>query len=403
MRAGLPPKGRFFIQSKSSQESVLMVDLSHPAFRAHLGGKLQVTGRVGIETREDLARVYTPGFARVAAAIHRDPELVRRYTIRQNTVAIVTDGTAVSGIGDVGPYAALPVMEGKSLVFRRFAGINAVPICIGTRDSGEIVDTVARIAPAFGAVMLEDISAPRCFEIEARLEATLDIPVLHDDQHATAISAGAALVNALERVGKRIDEIKVVMVGAGAAGTGCAKLFRRLGVARLIACDRAGAIHRGRADLNAAKAWFAEHTNDACETGTLRDLLAGADVFLGVSAPGVVTAADIGSMARDPIVFALANPEPEILPKALRATSAIVATGRSDLPNQIDGGLAYPGLFRGVLDSHARAFTDAMKLAAVRALAGLVDEARLDAGCIVPDIFDERVMPAVAAAVAGAA
>ncbi|WP_230384677.1 NADP-dependent malic enzyme, partial [Burkholderia pseudomallei] len=349
-----------------------MVDLSHPAFRAHLGGKLQVTGRVGIETREDLARVYTPGFARVAAAIHRDPELVRRYTIRQNTVAIVTDGTAVSGIGDVGPYAALPVMEGKSLVFRRFAGINAVPICIGTRDSGEIVDTVARIAPAFGAVMLEDISAPRCFEIEARLEATLDIPVLHDDQHATAISAGAALVNALERVGKRIDEIKVVMVGAGAAGTGCAKLFRQLGVARLIACDRAGAIHRGRADLNAAKAWFAEHTNDACETGTLRDLLAGADVFLGVSAPGVVTAADIGSMARDPIVFALANPEPEILPKALRATSAIVATGRSDLPNQIDGGLAYPGLFRGVLDSHARAFTDAMKLAAVHALAGLV-------------------------------
>lgn len=380
-----------------------MVDLSHPAFRAHLGGKLQVTGRAGIETREDLARVYTPGFARVAAAIHRDPELVRRYTIRQNTVAIVTDGTAVSGIGDVGPYAALPVMEGKSLVFRRFAGINAVPICIGTRDSGEIVDTVARIAPAFGAVMLEDISAPRCFEIEARLEATLDIPVLHDDQHATAISAGAALVNALERVGKRIDEIKVVMVGAGAAGTGCAKLFRQLGVARLIACDRAGAIHRGRADLNAAKAWFAEHTNDACETGTLRDLLAGADVFLGVSAPGVVTAADIGSMARDPIVFALANPEPEILPKALRATSAIVATGRSDLPNQIDGGLAYPGLFRGVLDNHARAFTDAMKLAAVRALAGLVDEARLDAGSIVPDIFDERVMPAVAAAVAGAA
>ncbi|AOK28267.1 malate dehydrogenase [Burkholderia singularis] len=382
---------------------MLMVDLSHPAFQAHLGGKLQMTGRVNIETREDLARVYTPGFARVAAAIHRDPELIRRYTIRQNTVAIVTDGTAVSGIGDVGPYAALPVMEGKSLVFRRFAGINAVPICVDTRDSGEIVDTVARIAPAFGAVMLEDIAAPRCFEIEARLESVLGIPVLHDDQHATAISASAALLNALKRIGKRIGEIKVVMVGAGAAGTGCAKMFMQLGVTRLIACDRIGAIHRDRADLNPSKAWFAEHTNGACETGTLRDLLAGADVFLGVSGPGVVTADDIGSMAREPIVFALANPEPEILPSDLRGTRAIVATGRSDLPNQIDGGLAYPGLFRGVLDSHAPAFTDAMKLAAVHAIAGLVDADQLDAGRIIPDIFDERVMPAVAAAVAQAA
>lgn len=380
-----------------------MADLSHPVFQAHLGGKLEITGKVRIDTREDLARVYTPGFAQVAAAIHREPELVRRYTIRQNTVAIVTDGTAVSGIGDVGPWAALPVMEGKALVFRRFAGVNAVPICIDTRNSDEIVETVVRIAPAFGAIMLEDISAPRCFEIEDRLHAMLDVPVLHDDQHATAISAGAALINALTRIGKRIDEIKVVVVGAGAAGTGCAKMFMRLGVRRLIGCDRMGAIHRGRTDLNDAKAWFAEHANLSQETGTLRDVLSGADVFLGVSGPGVVTVSDISRMARNPIVFALANPNPEILPSDLRGISALVATGRSDLPNQIDGGLAYPGLFRGVLDSNAKKFTDAMKLAAVYALAELVEPNQLDSGRIVPDIFDERVMPAVAAAVAAAA
>ncbi|WP_246791841.1 NAD(P)-dependent malic enzyme [Burkholderia perseverans] len=380
-----------------------MADLSHPAFDAHLGGKLEVVGRVRIDTREDLARVYTPGFAHVAAAIHRDPALIRRYTIRQNTVAIVTDGTAVSGIGNVGPHAALPVMEGKALVFRRFAGLNAVPICLATTDPDQIVETVERIAPAFGAVMLEDISAPRCFEIETRLHERLEIPVMHDDQHATAISAGAALVNALKLVGKRAETIKVVMVGAGAAGTGCAKMFLNLGVRRLIGCDRAGAIHRGRTDLNDAKAWFARHANPDQETGSLREVLAGADVFLGVSGPGVVTADEIRLMARRPIIFALANPQPEIMPADLHDIDAIVATGRSDLPNQIDGGLAYPGLFRGVLDVGAAKFSEAMKLAAAHALARLVDGTALEAGRIVPDIFDERVMPTVAAAVAAAA
>ncbi len=379
-----------------------MNDLSHPAFADHLGGKLGIVSKVRIESRDDLSRVYTPGFAHVAAAIHRDPELVWRYTIRQHTVAIVTDGSAVSGIGNVGPLAALPVMEGKSLIFRRFADLDAVPICLDATDPDDIVDTVRRIAPTFGAIMLEDISAPRCFEIEARLQAALDIPVLHDDQHATAISAGAALLNALKLVDKRIEDIKVVMVGAGAAGTGSAKLFLKLGVRRLVACDRTGALHRGRDDLNASKAWFAQHTNADQETGSLAEVIAGADVFLGVSGPGVISVDDVRRMARDPIVFALANPDPEILPAALAGTGALVATGRSDLPNQIDGGLAYPGLYRGVLDSGARRFTDARKVAAVHAIAGLVDPRTLGPTRIVPDIFDERVMPAVAAAVAGA-
>lgn len=378
-------------------------DLTHPAFDAHLGGKLEVRGRRRIDSRADLALLYTPGFAYVASAIQRDPALLSRYTMRQNTVAIVTDGTAVSGIGDVGPKAALPVMEGKALVFERFAGINAVPICLDTKRTDEIIETVRRIAPGFGAIMLEDISAPRCFEIEDQLHRQLQIPVLHDDQHATAISAGAALINALKLVGKRLDQIKIVMVGAGAAGTGCAKIFLALGVKRLIACDRAGAIHRKRTDLNASKAWFAAHTNPLQETGSLRDVMAGADVFLGVSGPGVITVEDLARMARDPIVFALANPNPEILPSEAAGLAAIVATGRSDLPNQIDGGLAYPGLFRGVLDSGAARFTDAMKCAAVYALAGLVDGAMLDEGRIIPDIFDELVMPSVAAAVAAAA
>jgi malate dehydrogenase (oxaloacetate-decarboxylating) len=380
-----------------------MTDLSDPVFLAHLGGKLEVRSKVRLETREDLARVYTPGFAHVAAAIHSDPDLVWRYTMRRNTVAIVTDGTAVSGIGDIGPRAALPVMEGKSIVFRRFAGIDAIPVCLDTKDVDEIVSTVKRIAPTFGAIMLEDISAPRCFEIEDRLQAELDIPVLHDDQHATAISAGSGLLNALRFVDKRIEDIKVVMVGAGAAGTGCAKMFLELGVRRLIGCDRHGAIHRGRTDLNAAKGWFVKHTNHEQEAGTLRDLLAGADVFLGVSGPGTITLDDVTRMARAPIVFALANPVPEILPSEVRGEVAIIATGRSDFPNQIDGGLAYPGLFRGALDSRAAAFTPAMKIAAARALAQLVDVPALEHGRIIPDLFDPRVMPTVAAAVAEAA
>jgi malate dehydrogenase (oxaloacetate-decarboxylating) len=359
-----------------------------PTFLRHLGGKIEIRNKVPLKTRADLARAYTPGFARVAAAISRNPEDVYRFSIKQNAVAIVTDGTAVSGLGDVGPEAALPVMEGKALLFRELAGIDAFPLCLATKDVDEIVRVVQCIEPTFGAVMLEDISAPRCFEIEERLREDLTIPVLHDDQHATAVAATAALINAAKVAGKELRDLKVVIAGAGAAGTSSARLFMQIGVRNVIACDRQGAIHRGRDGLNRAKRWFADHTNPAQEKGSLSRVMAGADVFLGLSGPGVITAADIKTMAKDPIVFALANPIPEILPDEVGDTAAVFATGRSDYPNQIDCGLCYPGIFRGALDCRARTFNDAMKLAAAHAIAGMVDGASLSRHGIVPDIFD---------------
>lgn len=377
-------------------------DSTDPVFRLHEGGKLEIRNRVRLRTREDLAQVYTPGFTRVAQAIARDPAEVYRWSIKGNTVAIVTDGTAVSGLGDLGPEAALPVMEGKALLFKEFAGIDAFPICLGTKDVDEIVRVVKCIEPTFGGVMLEDISAPRCFAIEDRLREELSIPVLHDDQHATAVAAAAALINAARYVGKELGALKIVIAGAGAAGTSAARLFMRLGVRNVIACDRQGALHRDRAGLADAKRWFAEHTNPDQERGLIRDVLAGADVFVGLSGPGVITSEDLLTMAKDPIVFALANPNPEFLPAEVQHLVAVIATGRSDFPNQIDCGLCYPGMFRGALDCGAVRINEEMKLAAARAIAGMVDEESLSRGRIVPDIF-EGVAPLVASAVAAAA
>lgn len=371
-------------------------------FRLHAGGKIEVRSKVPLRTRDDLARVYTPGFAHVAKAIACNSEDVYRWSIKQNSVAIVTDGTAVSGLGDIGPEAALPVMEGKALLFKEFADINAFPLCLGTKNVDEIVRIVKSIEPTFGAVMLEDIAAPRCFKIEEHLQEELMIPVLHDDQHATAVAATAALINAAKLVGKEPCALKIVIAGAGAAGTSAAKLFMQIGVENIVACDRQGAIHRKRSGLTDAKRWFAEHTNPCQEQGSIGEVIVHADVLVGLSGPGVVGVEEIRSMAKDPIVFALANPIPEILPEQVRGMVGVIATGRSDYPNQIDCGLCYPGMFRGALDCRARRFNEAMKLAAAKAIAEMVDPVSLGKGQIVPDIF-EAVAPRVAKAVMDAA
>jgi malate dehydrogenase (oxaloacetate-decarboxylating) len=373
-------------------------DAREAVFWLHLGGKIEVRPRVPLETREDLARVYTPGFTEVAKAIANDPDEAYRWSIKQNTVAIVSDGTAVSGLGDLGPRAAIPVMEGKALLFKRFAGIDAFPICLATKDVDTIVEVVKCIEPTFGGIMLEDIAAPRCFAIEDRLKDELAIPVLHDDQHAVAASVAAGLINASKFVDKDIRALKIVIVGAGAAGTASAKLFMELGVQDIIACDREGAIHGGRLGLTDAKRWFADHTNPGGEKGSLHDVLLGADVLVGLSGPGIVTPDDLRTMAKDSIVFALANPNPEILPADVPPSVAVIATGQTAYPNQIDGGLCYPGVFGGALRYGASCINDAMKLAAVNAIAGMVDESAIAAGTIVPDIFDgvaERVSVAV--------
>jgi malate dehydrogenase (oxaloacetate-decarboxylating) len=378
------------------------MECSDPTFHRHLGGKMEVRSKVPVETRADLALAYTPGFAKVAAAIRGNREYLYRFSMKQNTVAIVTDGTAVSGLGDIGPEAALPVMEGKALVFKQFAGIDAFPLCLATTDVDEIVKVVRCLEPTFGAVMLEDISAPRCFEIEDRLRDELAIPVLHDDQHATAASVAAALINAAKVVGKELCDLKVVMVGAGAAGTSSAKLLLQIGVRHIVVCDRHGAIHRTRDGLNRSKRWFAENTNSCQERGSLSSIIVGADVFVGLSGPGVISRHDIRSMAADPIVFALANPIPEIAPEDIADVAAVIATGRTDYPNQIDCSLCYPGIFRGALDCRATTINDAMKLAAVYAIADAVDRSCLARDHVVPDIF-EGVASRVADAVSRAA
>ncbi len=366
--------------------------------RLHEGGKLEVRATVPLRDRADLARVYTPGFTTVAGRIATRPDLVDRWSLRSHTVAVVTDGTSVSGLGDLGPRAALPVMEGKALLFKRFVGLDAFPICLATTDVDEIVRIVTCLEPTFGAIMLEDISAPRCFTIEERLRQNLSIPVLHDDQHATAVAATAALINAARFVGKQLSDLKVVISGVGAAGTATARLFTRIGVADVVVCDRQGAITAHRAGLEEAKRWLAANTNPHQEQGDLRKILVGADVFVGFSGPGVIRPEDLRTMARDPIVFALANPVPELHPDDVRGLAAVIGTGRSDLPNQIDCGLCYPGLFLGALQCGALAITEEMKVEAARAIAGQVTDEALARGVIVPDIFDD-VAPPVAAAV----
>ncbi|HEV2089162.1 MAG TPA: NADP-dependent malic enzyme [Cryptosporangiaceae bacterium] len=362
-----------------------------------------MTPKVALRTRDELSRAYTPGVARVCLAIAENPDDARRLTIKRNTVAVVTDGSAVLGLGNLGPAAALPVMEGKAALFKRFAGVDAWPVCLDTQDPDEIVQVVTAIAPGYGGINLEDIAAPRCFEIEARLREALDIPVFHDDQHGTAIVVLAALTNALRVVGKELAGVRVVVSGAGAAGTAIMKLLLAQGVGDIVACDRDGALHPGLAGLNPTMRWLAENTNAEAFAGTLREAVVGADVFIGVSAPHLLDGSDIAAMAPKAIVFALANPDPEVDPRQAREHAAIVATGRSDEPNQINNALAFPGVFRGLLDAQAREFTLEMALAAATAIADAVGADKLNASVIVPSVFDSAVAPAVAAAVTGAA
>src|SRR6185503_8951100 len=380
-------------------EGVDVRKVSDRTFLLHLGGKIEVTPKVALRNRHELSRAYTPGVARVCLAIADNPADARRLTIKRNTVAVVSDGSAVLGLGNIGPAAALPVMEGKAALFKRFGGVDAWPVVLDTQDTDEIVRIVQVIAPAYGGINLEDIAAPRCFEIETRLRDLLDIPVFHDDQHGTAICVLAALTNALRVVGKSMSDVRVVVSGAGAAGTAIIKLLLRQGVGDVIASDRAGALHRGLPGLTPSWQWLAEHTNRDNYTGDLRGAVRGADVFIGVSAPNLLTGDDIAAMAPDAIVFALANPDPEVDPRAASEHAAIVATGRSDQPNQINNVLAFPGVFRGMLDAQAREFTESMAIAAAHAIADAVGEDKINPTVIVPSVFDPRVATAVAAAV----
>ena len=364
-------------------------------------GKIEVISRAKIETPEDLAVAYTPGVAEPCLKIAEDVDLSYKYTRRGNLVAVVTDGTAVLGLGDIGPEAGMPVMEGKCALFKEFGDVDAFPLCIRSKDVDEIVNTVALLAGSFGGINLEDISAPRCFEIERKLKERCDIPVVHDDQHGTAVVTAAALLNALKFTGRKIEDIKVVMSGAGAAGSAIIKLLIELGLKNVIMCDRKGAIYEGREGLNEEKAKMAAITNRERQAGSLADVLKGADVFIGVSAPGTVTEEMVKTMAKDPILFPMANPVPEIMPDlAMKAGAAVVGTGRSDFPNQINNVLAFPGILRGVLDVRARAINDTMNAAAAYAIANLIDERELRADYIIPDPFDPRVKEAVSAAVA---
>ncbi len=385
-------------------DGIEVLHVSDRTFLMHLGGKIEVVSKMPLKTRADLSMAYTPGVARVCEAIHEDPEKVFTLTIKKNTVAVVTDGTAVLGLGDIGPAAALPVMEGKAMLFKEFAGVDAFPICLDTKDPDEIVRTVKAIAPAFGGINLEDISAPRCFEIEDRLKQELDIPVFHDDQHGTAVVVLAALINALKIVGKEMGEIKLVVNGVGAAGVACSKIVMAAGVRNIIGCDQKGALYRGRTEsMNAIKEWYAENTNPGLEKGTLHDVIKGADVFFGLSVPGVLIEADVKAMAEKPIVFAMANPTPEIMPEDAAPYVAVMATGRSDYPNQINNVLCFPGIFRGALACRAARINEEMKLAAAHAIAGIISEHELHPEYIVPSVFDKRVAETVADAVEEAA
>lgn len=387
----------------ASLPEVEVVHVSDRTFLLHLGGKIEIKSRIPLKNRDDLSMAYTPGVAKICEAIYRNPMDAYNLTIKKNTVAVISDGTAILGLGDLGPYAAMPVMEGKALLCKEFAGVDAFPICLDTKDTEEIIRVVQAIAPAFGAINLEDISAPRCFEIEERLQALLDIPVFHDDQHGTAVVLTAALINALKIVKKPIETLKVVLVGTGAAGTACTNMILNLGVKNIIGYDREGPLWRGRAGLSPAKAKYAERTNPHLIKADLAEGLRDADVFIGLSGPGVLTAKEVKTMAKDAIIFAMSNPTPEIMPEEAAPYAKIIATGRSDYPNQINNVLCFPGLFRGVLDCLATRVTEEMKLAAAEAIASVIPEAHLHPDYIIPSVFDKNVVPAVAEAVRKAA
>ena len=396
--------GEQIVEAVKDVDGVELIQVSDPTFLMHLGGKIEVVSKVPLKTRADLSMAYTPGVARICDAIAKEPDKVFTLTIKKNTVAIVTDGTAVLGLGDIGPAAALPVMEGKAMLFKEFAGVDAFPICLNTKDPDEIVRTVKAISTVFGGINLEDISAPRCFQIEERLREELDIPVFHDDQHGTAVVVLAALINALKLVGKQMNDVKVVVNGVGAAGVACTKIIMAAGVKNIVGCDQTGALYRGRREnMNWMKDWYAQNTNPNDEHGTVHEVIKGADVFFGLSVPGVIDQEDVKHMAEKPIVFAMANPVPEIMPEDAAPYVAVMATGRSDYPNQINNVLSFPGIFRGALACRAARINEEMKLAASYAIAGIISDTELQPEYIVPSVFDKRVAEAVARDVEAAA
>src|SRR5438270_7866934 len=386
-------------------EGARVLDATDRTLQLHVGGKIELQNKSPLKTRDDLSMAYTPGVARVCRVIHEDPDKAFQYTIKRNTVAVVSDGTAVLGLGDIGPRAAMPVMEGKAMLFKEFAGIDAFPICLDTRDPDEIVEAVEAIAPTFGGINLEDISAPRCFEIEERLKADLDIPVFHDDQHGTAVVVMAALFNALTLTGRRLEDIRIVISGVGAAGIAVARILLEAGARHIIGCDSRGALHVDRDDyldgtMHAVKRWLASVTNEERRSGSAADVLEEADLFIGVSGAHVVDGPALQRMNPDPIVFAMANPNPEVLPEEAAPYARIMATGRSDYPNQINNVLCFPGIFRGALDVRATAITEQMKMAAARAIAEIVSPDELREDYITPSVFNREVVGAVASAVA---
>ena len=395
--------GQRIVSAVDALDGVRVINISDRTFLMHLGGKIEVRSKMPVKTRDDLSMAYTPGVARVCRAIAEDPERAFNLTIKRNTVAVVSDGTAVLGLGNIGPEAAMPVMEGKAMLFREFAEVDAFPICLDTTDTEEIIQSVKNLAPGFGGINLEDIAAPRCFEIEERLKAELDIPVFHDDQHGTAVVVLAALINALKIVDKNIEDLRVVVNGVGASGVACAKIMLEAGVKNIVGCDSRGIVHTGREGLDTSKGWYAENTNPEGLSGTLSDAVRGADLFLGLSVPDALTLEDVKTMAEDPIIFAMANPDPEIRPEVAIDACRIIATGRSDYPNQINNVLCFPGIFRGALDVRAREIDEPMKIAAAEAIAGVIPEEAVSEDYIIPSVFDERVAPAVAEAVSEAA
>jgi len=395
---------REIVEHVRGARGVTVKNVADRVFLTHRGGKIEIRNKVPVTTRRDLSVVYTPGVARVCLAIDKDPDLAYNLTIKKNTVAVVSDGTAILGLGDLGPRAAMPVMEGKAMLFKSFGGVDAWPICLDTKDQDEIVAIVKAIAPGFGGINLEDISAPRCFYIEEKLKKELDIPVFHDDQHGTAVVVLAALLNALRIVKKEPQDLKVVVLGVGAAGVACSKMLMSAGVKNIIGVDRSGIIHKGRTEgMNFMKEWFADNTNFEGVSGSVSDAMEGADLFLGVAGPNMITVNDLKKMNRDPIVMAMANPDPEIRPELALPHVKVMATGRSDFPNQINNVLCFPGLFRGVLDVRAHQINEEMKLAAAEAIAGAVSKSELSPEYIIPSVFHGNVFKNVARDVAATA